>query len=68
MKEVILYILGIIQKLFDNKIFWGWAFFVTILWSRPTTLDKLFITVDSIKELSFLIGGIIAGKILNKGN
>lgn len=64
MKDILVAFLVLMQKLINNKIFWAWIFFVTILWARPSVLDKIFSNMDSIKELSYVIGGLVVGKVL----
>lgn len=66
MKDIIVGILVLIQKLIDKKAFWGIIAFGMILTARPEIIDKFLSNADVTKELIYIAaGGGALGVVMN---
>ena len=68
MKDIIVGILVVFQKLINTKSFWGAIYLAMILYARPTVIDKFLSNPEVTKELVWAaVGGGALGFVINKG-
>lgn len=73
MKDVLVAILVLIQKLLNIPLFWIWIILETILHSRPEILTQIFNNIDGIKTIfdslakaAEVLVGVYIGRQFNK--
>lgn len=75
MKDIVVGLLVMIQKLLNSPFFWIWVILETILHSKPEILTQIFNNIDGIKTLfdslakaAEVLVGVYIGRQFNKDN